>query len=140
MVSKSPSKQRKAAANAPCTFSASDCEHAALIQVMQTFAMSPSVLVTQLKFDRGDFGHPNSAKGEKGKRSGDARGKAGLRAAVSVDSSSGHIYIEGLTHSKADGKEEGIPVHSSNVVVVKIDDSDPIRLKKLQSMNGGDDE
>ena len=90
---------------------------------------------------RGDFGHPNSAKGEKGKRSGDARGKAGLRAAVaSVDSSSGHIFIEGLTHSKADGKEEGIPVHSSNVVVVKIDDSDPIRLKKLQSMNGGDDE
>ena len=50
-------------------------------------------------------------------------------AVASVDSSSGHIYIEGLTHSKADGKEEGIPVHSSNVVVVKIDDSDPIRLK-----------
>ena len=48
--------------------------------------------------------------------------------------------IEGVTHSKADGKDEGIPIHSSNVVVVKIDDSDPIRLKKLQSRNGGDDE
>ena len=52
----------------------------------------------------------------------------------------GHIFVEGLTHSKADGKDEGIPVHPSNVVVVKVDDSDPIRLKKLQSRNGGDDE
>ena len=57
-----------------------------------------------------------------------------------VDTGSGNIFVEGLTHSKADGKEEGIPVHSSNVVVVKVDDSDPIRLKKLQSRNGGDDE
>ena len=78
---------------------------------------------------------------EKGKRHGEDRGKSGLRATVaSVDTGSGNIFVEGLTHSKADGKEEGIPVHASNVVVVKVDDNDPIRLKKLQSRNGGDDQ
>jgi ribosomal protein uL24 len=93
----------------------------------------------EVEIRRGDFGHPNSQKGEKGKRHGEARGKSGLRAAVaSVNTQSGHIMIEGVTHSKADGKDEGIPIHASNVVVVKIDDSDPLRLKKLQSLNGGD--
>ena len=78
---------------------------------------------------------------DRGKRHGEARGKSGLRATVaSVNTGSGHIFVEGLTHSKADGKEEGIPVHASNVVVVKVDDSDPLRLKKLQSRNGGGDE
>jgi len=95
----------------------------------------------EVEIHRGDFGHPNSQKGEKGKRHGEARGKSGLRAKIAgVNTSSGHVFVEGLTHAKADGKEEGIPVHSSNVVVVKVDDSDPIRLKKLQSLNGGDDE
>ena len=39
--------------------------------------------------------------------------------------------LDMISFTKEDGRD---------VVVVKIDDSDPIRLKKLQSMNGGDDE
>ncbi|DAC63689.1 MAG TPA: hypothetical protein D7I10_01530 [Candidatus Poseidoniales archaeon] len=141
MVSKSPNKQRKSAANAPLHVQRKRLRARCLDPAYANVRNVTIRVGDTVEVRRGDFGHPNSAKGEKGKRSGDARGKAGLRAAVaSVDSSSGHIFIEGLTHSKADGKEEGIPVHSSNVVVVKIDDSDPIRLKKLQSMNGGDDE
>ena len=141
MVSKSPNKQRKAAANAPLHTQRKRLR-ARCLDPNYTSIRNVTIRVgDEVEIHRGDFGHPNSQKGEKGKRHGEPRGKSGLRAKVAgIDTGSGHVFVEGLTHSKADGKEEGIPVHSSNVVVVKVDDSDPIRLKKLQSLNGGDDE
>ena len=141
MVSKSPNKQRKAAANASLHTQRKRLRARCLDPNYLNIRNVTIRVGDEVEIHRGDFGHPNSQKGDKGKRHGEARGKSGLRATVAgVDTGSGNIFVEGLTHSKADGKEEGIPVHSSNVVVVKVDDSDPIRLKKLQSRNGGDDE
>ena len=56
-----------------------------------------------------------------------------------VDAKSGTLYVEGVSHAKSDGKEEGVPIHPSNVVVTKLDEGDPIRLKKLQERIGGDE-
>ncbi len=140
MVSKSPNKQRKAAAKSPLHTRRKRIR-ARCLDPNYTSVRSVTIRVgDEVEVRRGDFGHPNSQKGEKGKRHGESRGKSGVRARVAgVDTSSGSIFVEGITHSKADGKEEGIPLHPSNVVVVKIDDSDPIRLKDLQSRNGGDE-
>ena len=33
--------------------------------------------------------------------------------------------------SEADNKEEGVPIHSSNVVVTKLDETDPMRMKRI---------
>ncbi len=140
MVSKSPNKQRKAAAKSPLHTRRKRIR-ARCLDPNYSSVRSVTIRVgDEVEVHRGDFGHPNSQKGEKGKRHGESRGKSGVRARVAgVDTSSGRVFVEGITHSKADGKEEGIPLHPSNVVVVKIDDSDPIRLKDLQTRNGDDE-
>ena len=89
---------------------------------------------------RGDWGNPGYDKDEGGKRHGGKRGKFGVEGRVlRVDGKSGTLYVEGVGHSTADGKEEGVPIHPSNVVVTKVDEGDPIRLKKLQERVGGDE-
>ena len=89
---------------------------------------------------RGDWGNPGHDKDEGGKRHGGKRGKLGIEGKVlRVDGKSGTLYVEGVGQSKADGKEEGVPIHPSNVVVTKVDEGDPIRLKKLQERVGGDE-
>ena len=139
MVSKSPNKQRKAAANAPLHPRRKRLRARCLDPNYASVRNVTIRVGDEVEVHRGDYGHPNSSKGEKGKRHGEARGKSGLRAKVAgVNIKSGHIFVEGLTHSTADGKEEGIPVHPSNLVVVRVDDSDPIRLKDLQARNGDD--
>ena len=141
MVSKFPGKQRKTAAHASLHTKRKRLRARCMDPNYASIRNVTIRVGDEVEIRRGDFGHPNSEKGEKGKRHGEARGKSGLRATVaSVNTGSGHIFVEGLTHSKADGKEEGFPVHPSNVVVVKVDASDPLRLKKLQSRNGGGDE
>ena len=89
---------------------------------------------------RGDWGNPGHDKDEGGKRHGGKRGKFGVEGWVlRVDAKSGTLYVEGVSHAKSDGKEEGVPIHPSNVVVTKLDEGDPIRLKKLQERVGGDE-
>ncbi len=89
---------------------------------------------------RGDWGNPGHDKEEDGKRHGVKRGKFGVEGRVlRVDGKSGTLYVEGVGHSTADGKEEGVPIHPSNVVVTKVDEGDPIRLQKLQERIGGDE-
>jgi large subunit ribosomal protein L24 len=89
---------------------------------------------------RGDWGNPGHDKDEGGKRLGGARGKGGIEAEViSIDTKSGRIFVEGVSQSTAESKAEGIPVHASNVVVIKVNDSDMLRLKKLEERNGGDE-
>ena len=39
--------------------------------------------------------------------------------------------IEGITSSKSDHKEEGLPILVSNVVVTTLEESDPLRMKKI---------
>ena len=92
---------------------------------------------------RGDFSHPNSVKADtRGKRLGQPRGRAGVRAKVaSVDTKNGFIFVDGLTQSTADGKEEAVPVNPSNVIVTKLYEGDPIRIKRIvDRTSGGDSE
>lgn len=67
-----------------------------------------------------------------GKRHGGKRGVDPLTGLViRIDSEKGRLYIEGAKASKADNKEEAVPVHSSNVVVVKLDETDKLRVQQL---------
>ena len=88
---------------------------------------------------RGDFGNPNSIKSDsKGKRLGQSRGRAGLKSKVNrVDTSSGRIFVDGLSITTADGKEEAIPIHPSNLVVTALHEGDPVRIKQLIERGGG---
>ena len=67
-----------------------------------------------------------------GKRVGGKRNADPLNGKVlRVDSDKGRLFIEGSTATKSDNKEEAMPVHSSNVVVVKIDETDKLRMQNL---------
>jgi len=127
--SSKPRKQRKALASASkqskrrtlrARFATTDTRFAGIRSV--TVRVGDTVEV-----QRGDFGHPS-----KGKRLGDSRGRAGVEAKiVGIDSANGKITVEGITSSKSDDKEEGLPIHVSNVVVTNLEESDPLRMKKL---------
>lgn len=127
--SSKPRKQRKAAANASiqnkrkrlrARFATSDSRFAGVRSVAVRVGDTVEV-------QRGDFGNPS-----KGKRLGDSRGRAGVEGkVVAIDSSNGKIIVEGVTGSKSDDKEQGIPIHVSNVVVTSLEESDPLRMKKI---------
>ena len=91
---------------------------------------------------RGDFGHPNSAKSDtRGKRLGQSRGRTGVSGKIAmVDSTSGMIFIDGVTSTTSDGKEEAVPIHPSNVIVTKLFEGDTLRLKRLIERTGGVEE
>jgi len=63
-------------------------------------------------------------------RGGD-KGKEGK--VTTVDYRSGLITIEGITQAKADGKQVAKKIHPSNIIITKIDDSDPWRKRKIES-------
>jgi len=54
-----------------------------------------------------------------------------------VNTRTGRITVEGITIPKADGTETARPIHASNVVVTKLDLSDPIRKEKLMRPKEG---
>ena len=88
---------------------------------------------------RGDFSSPNSVKSEsRGKRLGQSRGRSGIKAKVaSVDTERSLVYVDGMTSSTADGKEEGVPIRPSNIVVTSLFDGDQLRIKRLLERAGG---
>jgi len=90
---------------------------------------------------RGDFSHPNSIKSEsRGKRLGQSRGRAGIKSkVVEIDAKNDRGYVEGLTQNTADGKEEAVPVRPSNLIVTKLYEGDPLRIKRIseRSSSGG---
>ncbi len=97
----------------------------------------------EVEVTRGDFSHPNSVKTDsRGKRLGQARGRAGVKAKVAnVDTGNGFIFVDGLTQSTADGKEEAIPISPSNVIVTKLYEGDPLRIQRIMNrVSGGDSE
>ena len=97
----------------------------------------------EVEVTRGDCSHPNSVKPDsRGKRLGQARGRAGVKAKVaSVDTGNGFIFVDGLTQSTADGKEEAIPISPSNVIVTKLYEGDPLRIQRIMNrVSGGDSE
>ena len=87
----------------------------------------------EVEVTRGDFSHPNSAKSDtRGKRLGQPRGRAGIKAKVaSVDTKNGYIFVDGLSQTTADGKEEAVPVNPSNLIVTKLFEGDPERIKRI---------
>tara|TARA_B100000287_G_scaffold347992_1_gene336083 strand:- start:23 stop:460 length:438 start_codon:yes stop_codon:yes gene_type:complete len=97
----------------------------------------------EVELTRGDFSHPNSIKADtRGKRLGQSRGRAGIKAKIaSLDTKSGVIFVDGLSQSTADGKEEAVPVNPSNVIVTKLYEGDPGRIKRIVDRSpGGDSE
>ena len=93
----------------------------------------------EVEVTRGDFSHPNSVKADsRGKRLGQPRGRAGVKAKVaSVDSKNGFIFVDGLSLATADGKEEAVPVNPSNVIITKLFEGDPARIKRILDRSGG---
>ena len=61
---------------------------------------------------------------------GSFRGKEGK--IVSVDSKHGTAVVEGITIEKTDEKKVPRPVHASNLMIIKMDDTDPWRRKKYE--------
>ena len=60
-------------------------------------------------------------------------GYAGHTAKVSsVDTKKSALFIEKVTGVKSDGKETPRPIHPSDVLVTKLDLTDPYRKKKLE--------
>lgn len=61
---------------------------------------------------------------------GDDAGKEGKVA--SVDYRRLRITIEGITHAKSDGTQVAKAIHPSNVIIKKLDETDPLRLKRFE--------
>jgi large subunit ribosomal protein L24 len=61
---------------------------------------------------------------------GDDAGKEGKVA--TLDYRALRITIEGITHAKSDGKQVAKTIHPSNVRIVKLDETDPLRLKRFE--------
>ncbi len=135
--SKKSGKQRKAAINAPLHLRRKRLR-ARLLTEDTTFAGIRSVTVRvgdTVEVLRGDYSHPNSVKSDtRGKRQGQKRGRSGASGIViRIDSKKGCVYVEGLTLTKADGKDQAVAIHASNIVVTKLDEGDPVRLAHLTS-------
>ena len=63
-------------------------------------------------------------------------GYAGHTAKVTdVDTKKRVLFIEKVTSVKADGKETPRPIHPSNVLVTKLELTDPYRKRKLEGMS-----
>jgi len=61
---------------------------------------------------------------------GDDSGKEGKVA--SVDYRGFRITIEGITHAKSDGTQVAKAIHPSNVIITKLDETDPLRLRRFE--------
>ena len=142
MVSKKAGKQRQAQTDAPIHVRRKRIR-ARLISDDPDLALIRTVTVRvgdEVEVLRGDFGFPNSAKTDsRGKRLGQSRGRAGVKSSiVGVDTKSGYVLVEGVTTSTADGKEEALPIHPSNLIVTKLYEGDPLRIKRImERANGG---
>ena len=141
MVSKKAGKQRTSQREAPLHVKRKRMR-ARLISDDPDLRQVRSVTVRvgdEVEVTRGDFSHPNSIKADsRGKRLGQPRGRAGVKAKVaSIDTKNGFIFIDGLTQSTADGKEEAVPVNPSNVVVTKLYEGDPVRIQSIIEKSSG---
>ena len=61
---------------------------------------------------------------------GSFRGKEGK--VVSVDSRHGTAVVEGVTIEKTDEKKVPRPIHASNLMLIKMDDTDAWRRRKYE--------
>ena len=118
MTSSKPRTQRKRAANAP-------------LHVKRLLASSH--LAPELH-DKAKGRLPRALPVRKGDTvrimRGGFRGREGK--VVSVDRVHGTVVIEGITIEKVDEKKVGRPLHASNLMIIRMDDTDPWRRRKFE--------
>jgi large subunit ribosomal protein L24 len=115
MVSKQPRKQRKAIYEAPL-HKRQKLVSATLSKELRKQYNRRSLPVRtgdEVKIMRGEF------KGKTGK-------------VVKVDLKKLRIYIEGVTRKKSTGEEVKVPIHPSNVMIIKLNLEDKKRQKILE--------
>lgn len=61
---------------------------------------------------------------------GSFRGRQG--SVVSVDVNDGTVVVEGITIEKTDEKKVARPIHASNLLIVKLDETDPRRRERYR--------
>lgn len=127
--SSKPGKQRKAQYNAPIHVKRKRVR--ARLQLDKPDARLAGVRTVTIRVGdtvrviRGDLAHGGKRVG--GKRKGDpTTGKV-----LNINSDGGRIFVEGATATTSDNKEEALSVHASNVVVVKLDETDKLRMQSL---------
>ena len=118
MTSRKPRTQRKRAANAP----------------LHTKRIMPSSHLAPEIHDKSKAHLPRALPVRKGDTvrimRGGFRGKEGK--VVSVDRVHGTVVIEGITIEKVDEKKVARPLHASNLLIVRMDDTDPWRRRKFE--------
>lgn len=122
MQSKQARKQRKALYNAPTHVKRRMTSSHLSDQLMKEYQKRSTRVIAgdTVKVLRGD----ENVRGLEGKVS-------------SVDTNTGRVIVEGVTMAKADGTQVARPIHSSNLVITKLDLNDPWRKKKLQGAKEG---
>ena len=129
VTSRKPGKQRKAHFNAPMhTKRKRVTARLQLDKPDERFAGGRSVTIRTgdtVRVIRGDFDIGGKRHG--GKRKADPL----TGPVIGIDSKNGRVLIEGAKQSKSDNREEAVPVHASNVVIVKLDETDKLRMQKL---------
>jgi large subunit ribosomal protein L24 len=122
MQSKQARKQRKALYNAPTHVKRRMTSSHLSDQLMKEYQKRSTRVIAgdTVKVLRGD----ENVRGLEGKVS-------------SVDTNTGRVIVEGVTMAKADGTQVARPIHSSNLVITKLDLNDPWRKRKLQGAKEG---
>src|SRR2546427_60843 len=116
MSSTQPRTQRKRAANAPLHTK----------RILASSHLAPEIN------DKSKAHLPRALPVRKGDTvrimRGGFRGKEGK--VVSVDRVHGTVVIEGITIEKVDEKKVARPLHASNLLIVRMDDTDPWRRRR----------
>lgn len=114
-------KQRKARANAPLH------KRRRMVAAHLSSALMSEYNVRSLTVRKGDT--VKIVRGAKDFRTGEAK-------VAKVDMKDCKIIIENITIPKADGTQKPKPVDPSDVIITKLDLSDPWRKSKLDSLKG----
>ena len=115
-------KQRKARANAPLH------KRKRMVAAHLSSALMSEYNVRSVPVRKGDT--VKVLRGAKDFKTSEAK-------VASVDLKSCKIIIENVTIPKADGTQKPKPVDPSDVLITKLDLSDPWRKSKLDSLKGG---
>jgi large subunit ribosomal protein L24 len=115
-------KQRKARANAPLH------KRKRMVAAHLSSALMSEYNVRSLSVRKGDT--VKVLRGAKDFKASEAK-------VASVDLKSCKIIVENVTIPKADGTQKPKPVDPSDVMLTKLDLSDPWRKRKLDSLKGG---
>ena len=119
--SKKPRKQRGSVYNAPL--------HRR--RKMLAAHLSPKYLEDAKRY------YPRSVVVRKGDTVKVVRGSFGghVGKVESVDTRNMRIKVDGATISKADGTQIAAKIHPSNVIITKLDLSDPVRKRKFEELS-----